>query len=90
MLTLKHVTRYLMGTLGGAIFFKRFTRNLDDLKILCYVDSDWAGSEARKSTSGGIIMIADCQLATWSRGQIDHRVKPSSMQSHMDVRKHCT
>ncbi|CAE8594547.1 unnamed protein product [Polarella glacialis] len=38
--------------------------------LTVYVDSDWAGDSAtRKSTSGGIVMLGDVVLTTWSRTQ---------------------
>ncbi|CAE8582362.1 unnamed protein product [Polarella glacialis] len=38
--------------------------------LTVYVDSDWAGDGAtRKSTSGGIVMLGDVVLTTWSRTQ---------------------
>ncbi|CAE8585279.1 unnamed protein product, partial [Polarella glacialis] len=38
--------------------------------LTVYVDSDWAGDSAtRKSASGGIVMLGDVVLTTWSRTQ---------------------
>ena len=45
----KHVLRYLRGTVGYGL---RYTSS-NDLSLVAYSDSDWAGSmEDRKSTSG--------------------------------------
>lgn len=45
----KHVLRYLKGTMNKCL---KFTRSQDELKLIGYSDSDWAGSNDRKSTSG--------------------------------------
>ena len=39
------------------------------MQLEVYVDSDWAGSTDRKSTSGGIICIGGAAIKHWSRTQ---------------------
>ena len=34
-----------------------------------YVDSDWAGSTDRKSTSGGMVCVSGAAIKHWSRTQ---------------------
>ena len=52
---LKHVFRYLLGTLDNCL---TFTKSTNGLQLAAYSDSDWAGSRSdRKSTSGYIFML---------------------------------
>ena len=39
------------------------------MQLEVYIDSDWAGSTDRKSTSGGIICIEGAAIKHWSRTQ---------------------
>ena len=39
------------------------------MQLEVYVDSDWAGSADRKSTSGGIVCIGGTAIKHWSRTQ---------------------
>jgi hypothetical protein len=70
-LTLKHLTRYLMGTKHMSLLFKQWLHPEEPKKIRCFVDSDWAGSEGRKSTSGGCLTLGGNPISSWSRGQSD-------------------
>ena len=38
-------------------------------RIHCFADSDWAGNQTRKSTSGGLVLWGSCPMGFWSRGQ---------------------
>ena len=39
------------------------------IEVEVYVDSDWAGSSDRKSTSGGLVVIGGAAIKHWSRTQ---------------------
>lgn len=50
----KRVMRYLKGTIDCGLMYKK----VEDPRLLCYTDADWAGDqESRRSTSGLITMI---------------------------------
>ncbi len=51
---LKHVFRYLKGTLDYKLCFQKCE---NDLKLTGFSDADWGGAEDRKSTSGYCFML---------------------------------
>ena len=68
MKDLKHLMRYLAGPKQYGLTFPR--QQKETMEIEVYVDSDWASRETcRKSTSGGILKVNGCTVASWSRGQ---------------------
>ena len=59
----KHVLRYLKGTLDKKLIFRK---SIDDLKLIGFCDSDWGGSEDRKSISGHCFKLSDTgPLVSW-------------------------
>ena len=72
MMRLRHLLRYLKGTLHYVlVLYARVQLHRDvpvELKI--YVDSDWAGCRTtRKSTSGCVIELLGCAVHAYSRTQ---------------------
>ena len=69
---LKHVLRYLRGTLNY-VFVIRPSVNISlpaAFDIQVFSDSDWAGcSKTRRSTSGGVVTILSSPIAFFSRTQ---------------------
>jgi hypothetical protein len=60
----KHVLRYLRGTIGYGL---RYASNVD-MRLLEYVDFDWAGSAVdRKSTSGCCFSLGSSMVSWCSR-----------------------
>ena len=53
----KRIFRYLKGTINLSLTFRCQTPT--KFRLLGYSDSDWAGSETRKSTGGFIFKIGD-------------------------------
>ena len=52
---LKHVFRYILGTVNYCLTFRKSTNGL---RLIAFSDSDWAGSRSdRKSTSGYIFTL---------------------------------
>ena len=49
--------------------YREFDGEEEQLEIVVYVDSDWAGSAERKSTSGGLVVIGGAAIKHWSRTQ---------------------
>ena len=69
---LKHVLRYLKGTLHYSYeLIPRLHPDADkQLELTMYVDSDWAGCKTtRKSTSGGVAVLLGCCIHHYSRTQ---------------------
>lgn len=65
--SVKRIFRYLAGTLGEGICFKR---NSDLSVIKVYCDADYAGDcETRRSTTGYVIMLAEGPISWCSRRQ---------------------
>jgi len=65
----KHVLRYLRGTVGYGL---RYASNVD-MRLQVYTDADWAGSAVnRKSTSGCCFTLGSAMVSWCSK-------KPSSM-----------
>ncbi|XP_052479542.1 secreted RxLR effector protein 161-like [Gossypium raimondii] len=62
----KRVLRYIKGTLSHGIHFSR----ADELKLIGYTDSDWAGSkDDMKSTSGYAFTLGSAMIYWSSRKQ---------------------
>ena len=65
---LKRLARYLVGTQEVVWYYRWQTADVRDLVVS--VDSDWAGCRrARKSTSGGCIVLGGHALKSWSGTQ---------------------
>ena len=63
---MKRVCRYLVGAPRLVYCFKQ--QSVDNVDV--YVDTDWAGCpKARKSTSGGCIMLGQHAIKHWSSTQ---------------------
>ena len=63
----KHVLRYLHGSSEHGITYKTSD---EPLKLVCYVDSDWAGDvDARKSTTGYVLTLAKGAVCWSSKRQ---------------------
>ena len=56
LVMMKHVFRYVLGTLDNCLSFRKTN---DGLKLHGYSDSDWASSLDRKSTSGYVFSLAE-------------------------------
>ena len=66
MIAVKHVMRYLKGTIDMGLYYGRD----HDYKLYGYMDSDWAGSAAdRKSTSGGCYCLGSAMISWFSKKQ---------------------
>lgn len=52
----KHVLRYLKGTLGNKLTFRKSKKGL---KLLGYCDADWGSSEDRKSITGYVFKLSE-------------------------------
>lgn len=64
---LKRVLRYIKGTQKLSLIYKR---NIDEMGIKCYVDSDWAGDiNDRKSVTGYIIKVFGNSIVWVTRKQ---------------------
>lgn len=62
----KHAMRYLVGTVNTKIVYRKSEQ---PLKLELFVDSDWAGSEERKSTSGYVALINGAPVSWQSKRQ---------------------
>ena len=65
---LKRVLRYIKGT-QHAVWNLEYDPSLPLSYVYGYADSNWAGHENPKSTSGGMLLIAGMVLASWSKTQ---------------------
>ena len=63
---IKRAVRYLVGA-GRLVWEMGFSD--DDDRIDVMVDSDWAGAEDRRSTSGGMLVVGGVVVKSWSRTQ---------------------
>ena len=68
----KRILRYVKGTPHAGLLFRKG----GDIILNGYSDSDWAGDETRKSTTGYVFMINGCAVSWSSRLQ-----KPRAMSS---------
>ena len=70
LLRCKRLARYLSGTRDMGIFMPRGRERADDMAIVGYSDSDWAGDKVtRKSTSSGVIWWGPYLVADLCKGQ---------------------
>ena len=69
MARMKRVVRYLVGAEKLVWKFGEWEGDRDHVNLDVYVDSDWAGGEDRKSTSGGIALLEGVAVKHWSRTQ---------------------
>ena len=65
MFALKRCIRYLRGTMHYVLRLRPRGR----LRLTVYADSDWAGTADRRSTSGGILLLAGCCTLSYARTQ---------------------
>ena len=69
MMKMKRIVRYLVGAERLVWRFNEWNGDRDYARLDVYVDSDWAGGEDRKSTSGGIVLLEGVAVKHWSRTQ---------------------
>ena len=66
----KRLTRYIKGRPVSEAFFEWQERTDDEHHIILFTDSDWAtDTRARKSRSGGVLMIGRHTVAHWGKQQ---------------------
>ena len=65
MIALKRCIRYLRSTMHLVLRLQPRGR----LRVTTYADSDWAGADDRRSTSGGVVQLAGACVLTYSRTQ---------------------
>jgi hypothetical protein len=65
MIALKRCIRYLRSTMHLVLHLQPRGR----LRVTTYADSDWAGADDRRSTSGGVVQLAGACVLTYSRTQ---------------------
>ena len=64
LIAVKHVMRYLKGTIEFGLYYYRD----HDYRLYGYIDSDWAGSATyRKSTSGGCYCLVSSMISWFSK-----------------------
>ena len=62
IIAVKRIFKYLKGTLGFGLWYPKG----NDLTLIAYSDTDWAGCvDDRKSTSGTTFFLGGC-LVSWS------------------------
>ena len=66
---MKRVVRYLIGAERLVWKFGEWEGDRSSARLDVYVDSDWAGGEDRKSTSGGMALLEGAAVKHWSRTQ---------------------
>lgn len=65
----KRVVRYLVTTIDRKLTFHQ-TEKSDELKVIVYTDSDWAGdSEDRRSFSGNAVFLNGCCVSWYCKKQ---------------------
>ena len=57
----KHVLRYIKGTLDYKLYFRKTS---DNLRLIGYADADWLTSDDRKSTTGYCFKIGN-NIISW-------------------------
>jgi hypothetical protein len=70
--SLKRLGRYLLGTIETELLYvmPAGSSAAEEVPLEIFVDSDWAGCKAtRRSTSGGLVRVGGCLMASWSRVQ---------------------
>ena len=79
LVMLKHVFRYISGTLDYKL---QFTKTKNGLKLIGYCDADWASSaEDRRSTSGYCFALNECGSSISWRSKRQNTVALSSCES---------
>ena len=66
MIALKRLCKYLKNTMHYVLRLRPVGRKL---RVEAWSDADWAGSHDRRSTSGGIIMVAGALVLSFARTQ---------------------
>jgi hypothetical protein len=66
LITLKRVAKYLLRTQGYVLRLRPRGRRL---KVSGYSDSDWAGAADRRSTTGGVVLVAGACVLSLCRTQ---------------------
>jgi hypothetical protein len=80
MIALKHILRFLQGTLEFGLLLRRSSTS----KIVVYSDVDWVGCpNTHRSTSGYAIFLSD-NLTSWS-SKCQNTVSPSSAEAEYQV-----
>ena len=65
----KKCVRYLIGTQNSKILFSKSSSPKSELKLEMYADSDWGGSEDRKSITGYLALINGAPVSWQSKRQ---------------------
>jgi hypothetical protein len=69
-LNLMNIAGYLVGREAAIMRFEvQFENGKPPDTIHAFADSDWAGNQTRKSTSGGLLVWGGCPVGFYSRGQ---------------------
>ncbi|CAH9066573.1 unnamed protein product [Cuscuta epithymum] len=67
----KHMLRYLSGTITHGLIIKPFPLKTMSLSISAFCDADWASDPTdRKSTSGSCVFLGSNIISWWSRKQL--------------------
>ena len=66
---IKRAARFLAGARRLIWYFREFDGEERPMNLDVCVDSDWAGSTDRKSTSGGVVMWGTHLVKSWSSTQ---------------------
>ena len=81
MQALRKLARYIKGTLHCKLSVR--PRCCSDLKIEAYADADWSCQPDRRSTTGGLLLLGDVNVYSWTRTQ--KAIATSSGESELNA-----